>query len=237
MRISINQPYFFPYTGYISLIKHSDRFILFDIVQFKRHGWIERNRILKQNEGWLYIKVPLIRKDGRDTLIKDCIIDHNKTWKNTILSQLQVYKKTAPFYKDVMELIESIFATDHTDIVSLNKASLEATMDYLGFPKELEIYSEMNLDIAPPEAPDEWALNICKALGNDTHYVNPIGGVEFFNREKYEARGVKMSFHKQELTPYSQGREPFEPGLSIIDTMMFNSIEETNRLLDQFTLV
>jgi hypothetical protein len=54
MKVAIMQPYFMPYIGYISLIKHSDVFILFDPVQFIRHGWIERNRILKQNEGWLY---------------------------------------------------------------------------------------------------------------------------------------------------------------------------------------
>ncbi len=92
MKVAIMQPYFMPYIGYISLIKHSDVFILFDPVQFIRHGWIERNRILKQNEGWLYIQVPLL-KSGRDTLIQDCLIDNSKDWKNKILSQLQIYKK------------------------------------------------------------------------------------------------------------------------------------------------
>ncbi|HOG73232.1 MAG TPA: WbqC family protein, partial [Tenuifilaceae bacterium] len=32
------QPYFFPYIGYFSLIKHTDEFILLDTVQFIRHG-------------------------------------------------------------------------------------------------------------------------------------------------------------------------------------------------------
>ncbi|HOC37490.1 MAG TPA: WbqC family protein, partial [Tenuifilaceae bacterium] len=49
------QPYFFPYIGYFSLIKHTDEFILLDTVQFIRHGWIERNRILKPSDGWQYI--------------------------------------------------------------------------------------------------------------------------------------------------------------------------------------
>ncbi len=47
MKIGIMQPYFFPYLGYFSLIKHTERFILLDSVQFIRHGWVERNRILK----------------------------------------------------------------------------------------------------------------------------------------------------------------------------------------------
>ncbi len=51
MRLGIMQPYFFPYIGYMSLIKNTDLFILFDDVQFIRHGWIERNRILKPSGG------------------------------------------------------------------------------------------------------------------------------------------------------------------------------------------
>ena len=52
MKLGIMQPYFLPYIGYFSIIKHTDEFILFDSVQFIRHGWIERNRILKQQKQW-----------------------------------------------------------------------------------------------------------------------------------------------------------------------------------------
>ncbi len=56
MRLGIMQPYFFPYIGYFSLIKHVDEFILFDTPQFIRHGWIERNRIKNAGGGvCLYI--------------------------------------------------------------------------------------------------------------------------------------------------------------------------------------
>lgn len=89
------QPYFLPYLGYISLIKHTDQFILFDTVQFIRHGWIERNRILKPDEGWQYIQVPL-QKHSRDTLIKDIIIKNDVTWSEKILAQVKHYKKKSP---------------------------------------------------------------------------------------------------------------------------------------------
>ena len=102
------QPYFVPYIGYFSLIKHSDLFILFDPVQFIRHGWIERNRVLKQNDGWLYIQVPLIKNNSRETLIKDCLIDNTKDWKSKIKSQLQPYKKIAPNYFKVLKIINSV---------------------------------------------------------------------------------------------------------------------------------
>lgn len=89
MKAAIMQPYFFPYLGYYSLIKHSDKWILFDVVQFIRHGWIERNRILKPGEGWQYVKVPL-EKHNRSTLIKDIKIKNQEPWRELILSLIHI---------------------------------------------------------------------------------------------------------------------------------------------------
>lgn len=234
-KVAIMQPYFMPYIGYISLIKHTDQFILFDPVQFIRHGWIERNRILKQNEGWLYIKVPLV-KESRDTLIQNVQIDNSQDWKSKTIAQLQPYKKIAPQYRNVMPLIEEIFKDEYDSIVQLNKRSLEVICEYLGIDCSVRIFSEMNLTIDPVSAPDEWALNICKAMGDVDEYWNPPGGQEFFDKSKYDEAGIKLVFQKPILESYDQKREPFEPGLSIIDVLMFNSVEDVNRMLDNYEL-
>ncbi|HQC60653.1 MAG TPA: WbqC family protein [Bacteroidales bacterium] len=39
------------------------------------------------------------------------------------------------------------------------------------------------------------------------------------------------------LTDYDQKRNVFEPGLSIIDVMMFNSVDEINKMLDNYELI
>ena len=236
MTVGIMQPYFAPYIGYISLIKHTDQFILFDPVQFIRHGWIERNRILKQNGGWLYIQVPLV-KSGREALIKDMQIDNTPDWKAKILAQLQPYKKIAPFYFKVIAILNQVFEKEYHSIVKLNQALLEAICAYLGFAKELPIFSEMNIAIDTPTEADEWALNICKKLGDNITYINPIGGLEFFNKDKYSKNNINIYFQKMQITEYNQKRNPFESGLSILDVMMFNSPEEINEMLDQFELI
>lgn len=235
-KVAIMQPYFLPYLGYISLIKHSDEFILFDTVQFIRHGWIERNRVLKQNEGWLYIQVPL-EKFPRETLIKDVNINNETDWKKKILSQLVIYKKVAPNYYKVNNLLNEVFEKNYDSIVQLNKDLLEKICAYLGFPRTLPVFSEMKLTIEEVHAPDEWALNICKKLGTDVTYINPQGGMDFFDRQKYTNNNIQIYFQKMQLDPYNQMRNSFEAGLSIIDVMMFNNIEEVNLMLDKFELV
>lgn len=234
-KIAIMQPYFLPYLGYFSLIKHTDEFILFDTVQFIRHGWIERNRVLKQGDGWMYIKVPLI-KASRETHIKDMYIDNSQDWRTKIKAQLQPYKKSAPYYRSTIAVIDEIFDREYRTITELNKRILVTICQYLKIECDIKIFSEMNLAIQEANKPDEWALNICTELKDVNEYWNPPGGQEFFDRSKYENAGISLKFQNILLMPYDQKREAFEAGLSIIDVMMFNSVEEINKMLDNYEL-
>ena len=231
------QPYFMPYLGYISLIKNTDEFILFDTVQFIRHGWIERNRILKPNGGWQYFQVPIIKQNGRETVIKDVRINNSENWKSKIIAQLQHYKRKAPYYNIVVELLNDVFRSDFDDIVTLNRVSLERICKYLGVERRISVFSEMNIEIEPVNAPDEWALNICKAINGTDEYWNPVGGLSFFDKNKYQVAGIKIFFQEMILTPYRQLGNEFEPGLSIVDVMMFNSPETINGMLDNYKLL
>jgi hypothetical protein len=94
----------------------------------------------------------------------------------------------------------------------------------------------MGLEIENPEAPDEWALNICKALGNVTEYWNPPGGKSFFDQTKYEKEDIQLVFQKINLSSYDQKREEFIPGLSILDVLMFNSKEKVLEMLNEYEL-
>lgn len=235
-KVAIMQPYFFPYLGYFSLIKHTDEYILFDTVQFMRHGWIERNRILKQDGSWIYIKVPLKRHD-RETLIKDVEIDNSQTWAGKILAQLTVYKKSAPNYHQVISLVKEVLAEEHEDIVSLNRRCIEAVCEYLGINADIKTFSKMKISVEKPNASDEWALNICKALGGVDEYWNSPNGIAFFDRTKYEEAGIELKFQKIIIDPYDQHTQEFQPGLSIIDVMMFNSSEEINKMLDNYEFI
>ena len=236
MKVGIMQPYFFPYLGYFSLIKNTDKFILLDKVQFIRHGWIERNRILKPGNGWQYISVPL-EKHSLKTNIVDIKIKNTIDWRAKIERQLEHYKKIAPNYQQVKKIFRDCVSIDTSSITELNQHALCGISNYLGIQTPIKIFSEMNLSIEQATKPDEWALNICKALGDVDEYWNPEGGVEFFDSMKYLNNNIRIKFLHMDLQPYSQGSINFEPGLSIIDVLMFCSIKETNLLLDNFKLV
>lgn len=116
MKLAIMQPYFFPYIGYFSLIKHTDEFILFDTAQYIRHGWIDRNRILKQTNDWQYINVPLT-KHSLETKIKDVKINNQENWKEKIFKQLLHYKKKSPFYNETINVLSQGLQIETDSIV------------------------------------------------------------------------------------------------------------------------
>ena len=231
------QPYFMPYIGYFQLIYNTDSFILLDDVQFARHGWIERNRILKQNCEWLYIKVPVIKINGRETKIKDVEIDNSVNWKKKILDQLQIYKKKAPFYNDTIRAIQDVFANEYKNITFLNRDALIRICCYLGISSEIKVFSDTSLRIEEPTAADEWALNICKAMTGVSEYWNSPGGATFFDKGKYENNDIHIRFIEPVLLPYDQGGSIFQGSLSIIDVMMFNPVENILEGLKRFRFI
>src|SRR5690606_34200096 len=182
-----------------------------------------RNRILKLDGEPLYIKVPL-KKHSRETIIKDVIINNDIDWKNKIKAQLASYKKKAPYFQSVMEIMEQIFDKEYTSIVDLNFKALKVICDYLEINTPIKIWSEMDVSIEQVNAPDEWALNICKSLKAET-YFNPTGGMDFFDRNKYKNAGIDLKFVNLIPLPYNQLGNDFVPFLSIIDILMFNSKE------------
>ncbi len=228
------QPYFFPNIGYFQLIKSVDRFILFDDVQYIRHGWLNRNRILKPGDGWQYITAPL-QKHKQTDLIRDIKLQEGDEWKKKILRQLEHYKKNAKYYDEAMGMLTSCFSSNEISIAKFNAHCLEIFCRHLNIPFKTEISSEMNFDYSNVKDAGEWALRICEQL-NAKEYINPPGGKELFDEKKFAQSNIELSFLSPALENYDQKRNHFETGLSIIDVLMFNGVEQTKQMIDKFDI-
>lgn len=230
MKLGIMQPYFFPYLGYFDLINYTDKWIVFDTVQYIRHGWINRNRILHPNEGWLYITVPV--KHSRETAIEDVTIANEQDWKQRIIGQLGHYKKKAPYFYETRALVQECLDSAECSISRLNVYALKKVCERLGIVSDHDIFSEMNLKLGPVEGPGDWALRISEAMGAE-EYVNPPGGVEIFDEDKFKASGIKLTIRHLPPFEYSCDGYEFIPNLSIIDLLMWNEPEAIKQYLDE----
>ena len=231
MKLGIMQPYFFPYLGYFDLINYSNRWIIFDTVQYIRHGWINRNRILKPNGDWQYVSVPL-KKHSREIVIKDVEISANKDWKKQILGQLQHYKKKAPHFCETYQLVEECLSLNERSISKLNAVILGKICRLLEIPFEFEYFSKMNLELEPVKEPGDWALLISDKLGAK-EYVNPPGGASIFDSARFNELGIKLTIRNMPALVYECRGYDYFPNLSIIDVLMWNSLDKVKEYLDK----
>jgi hypothetical protein len=235
VKIAIMQPYFFPYIGYWQLIHAVDCFVLFDDVQYIRHGWINRNRVLKPEGGWQYVVVPLRKHESRE-LIKNVLVHPDNTWKERILAQLAQYKKKARYFVETYGLVrEALFSTSEQGIAALNCSIIKTLCSALDLKKDIRVSSAQQYDYTNVGDAGEWALRIAEQMGA-TEYINPIGGQDLFSREKYLASGITLSFLKPNAAVYAQPGD-FIPALSIIDVLMFNGVKGSQQLLEGYEVI
>lgn len=229
------QPYFFPYPGYFSMIKATDHYVVFDTPQYAHQSWMNRNRILDLNSNrWKYINVP-VKRHHLNTAINLIDISNSSRWVDRIVSQLDYYKKYAPYYKQVIQFLKATLKKEFKKLSDLNIHTIESTCDYIGLEFNFEVFSKMNTGVDHVNASDEWGLKICQALGY-REFLCPEGGKDFVERSKYAQNDIKLHFLAYSNPAYDQKRPVFEPALSILDAMMFNTPKEIFQMLDEYKL-
>lgn len=237
MKAGIMQPYFFPYIGYFQLINSVEKWVVFDVVQYMRHQWVNRNRILHPSNGWQYIIVPL-KKHGRDALIKDVEIVNDAKWRNKILAQLVHYKYKARYYKDTIDFVRECLLGEESDVTNLAKLNtiiLKKTCQKLNISFNYSVCSSMDIDLGDVASPGDWALKISEGI-SATEYINVNSGSELFDSKEFESKGITLKYLNPATKPYWQLRSEFVSGLSIIDVMMWNSEFEISLMLNDYKL-
>tara|TARA_Y100001933_G_C18999117_1_gene563843 strand:- start:2291 stop:3034 length:744 start_codon:yes stop_codon:yes gene_type:complete len=219
-KLGMMQPYFFPYPGYFALIKSVDIFVLFDTCHFRRHSWIDRNRILSLNSEYTYIRAQLTKTPSRGTPIKEIQLSTTEEWKTCLFNQLKVYKKTAPQYQEFHNIIEPVIFKPHTDLVELNKELLLTICAHLSIRTPIIRFSEITGSEKLNCTAGEWALACAKLLKCQS-YTNPISGASLFSKQYFDDNNVRINFLDFTSQPYSRGGMPWVESLSIIDLMMF----------------
>lgn len=230
------QPYFFPYIGYFQLIAAVDKFIVYDDVNYIKGGWINRNRILLDHKESLFT-IPL---NNSSSFSKINTIEINQKlyllWKKKFLKTLMQSYKKAPNFEKVFQLVEKILIINN-ETITISELSVKAIKEvvlYLNIKTVIietsTIYNNSNLKS------QDRVLDICRQVGC-SHYINPVGGSVLYDKEVFKFKGIQLNFIKSSEIVYQQFNEEFVPWLSIIDVLMFNSVDEVRCILNKYELI
>lgn len=229
MRVSIMQPYIFPYIGYFQLIHAVDKFVIYDDVNFIKNGWINRNRILI-NGNATYFTVSLKEASPFKLISEIEFIDNRKK----IIKSIELAYKKSPFYYDVFTMIYDIMSMPTEKISELAAKSVMSVCKYLNIGTKIEFSGELYSWSKGLDKADR-IIEICKN-NNAKVYINSLGGKDLYDKKYFKDNGVDLKFLRTNTLTYNQKMTGFVPSLSIIDVLMFNSIEEISTMLTLYEL-
>lgn len=229
MKLAIMQPYFFPYLGYFQLIHAVDAFVMYDDVNYIKGGWINRNYILSQGKK---SRITLqLQGASPNILINQILVGSNK---QKLLKTIQQSYVRAPYYVEVMPLVEEILNYEEPNLATFLDFCLHCICDYLGFGPKWYLSSELQKDNSLHG--QDKVLAICKELGAK-HYINLPGGKELYNHINFNSEGIQLSFIEPRSIEYKQINDEFVPHLSIIDVLMFTGRKQSLGMIKEYQLV
>lgn len=232
MKLGIMQPYFMPYIGYWQLMNLVDQYVIYDDVNFIKGGWINRNRILV-NGAPKYFNVPMLGSSS-NVLINEVRVDHNAAVTRKSLRSIEGAYKKAPYFDIVNPMLEEILWCGEDNIAKYIEHSFRVICKYLDIRTELIVSSDLDKDTTLKG--QDKVIAICRLLGA-TEYYNAIGGRELYSYEAFREHGLQLKFVETKNIVYQQFDNTFQPNLSIIDVMMFNSRDKIREYLESYTLI
>ncbi len=233
--VAIMQPYLLPYIGYYQLINEADLFVVYDDIQFSKKSWVNRNRIL-ENGAASYFSIP-IRKDSDYLDIRDRVLSE-LVWKELgkITRRIEANYRKAPFFDAVMPFVSQIFNQEQSNLFDFVFGSIEKSIQFLNIKTSLVISSSIDPDLKNLRSENR-VIETCKKLGA-SKYLNPIGGLDLYSGDNFKKEGIELGFLRTKEFEYPQGDRHLESNLSIIDVLMFNSLDEVqSRLKEGFEII
>jgi len=232
MTIAIMQPYFFPYLGYWQLLNTVDKFIILDDVNFIKQGYINRNIILSLGKPQqINLQVNAI---SSNKLVLEHEVNNSFKWRKKTLRTIQQNYSKAKYFNDVFPLIERIIYFTDNNLSNYLENQIIEISKYLSLETEI-IKSSVFYPNNKLKGKDR-IIDICNQESAFS-YINPIGGTKLYSNDEFKKNNIELKFIKMDSIKYSQFSNEFISNLSIIDVMMFNSVEEIKKLLNRYTLV
>ena len=233
MTIAIMQPYLFPYIGYWQLMQAVDTFVVYDNIQFTKKGWFHRNHILLNGKKNLF-SIPLKKDSDYLDVVDRMLSEDSDRQIKKIIARIDGSYRHAPYFNDVFPLIKDILGSTEKNLFYYIYNSIQVINEYLDIKTKIILSSTLETD--EQLKADERVIAINKILHMD-HYINAIGGLKLYDKDKFLAEGISLNFLNPEIVEYKQFDNEFVPYLSIIDIMMFNSKDQIKEMMGRYTLI
>jgi hypothetical protein len=210
--LTAHQPVLMPWAGFFHKMALADSFVIFDGVQFERHGYSNRVRIkTHKRPKWLTIPV----EHGQPRLCDARIVPGN--WARKHLKSIEFAYSKAPHFERYWEELEAVYslAADCSTLSDCTRTLMIWLMEKLGIRKRVINATTLGLD----GSKSELVLDMCLKM-QATTYIFGSQGLHYADAAAFQAAGVRAVFQAYQHPEYPQLHGPFVPGLSVLDLLM-----------------
>jgi hypothetical protein len=222
MKVTIHQPNYIPYIGYFAKAASADVFVSYDIAQYTKNGFINRNKI-KTPHGWTWLTIPVKKPLTRP--IYEIEIDNSKKWTKKHWLAIKSSYGRCKYFSEYEQIFNEAFEQEWTKLADINEYLLKSIFKII-CPK-VEFKKASELDISNNLDPTEMLIDITKKAHGEI-YLSGIGGRKYLDEFKFT--DPKLELIKFEHPIYKQKFNEFIPDLSIID-LLFNCGEESIKIM------
>ncbi|MFC1884446.1 WbqC family protein [Thermodesulfobacteriota bacterium] len=216
MVVSTNRPYFAPFPGFFSKARQSDALVLMDNVQFPRGTcWLNRNRF-KNDQGPLWLTVPVWKKGRGLQNIDEVELCNEGRWQERHFKSLKTAYGNAPFLVDNLDFLKDIFSGNSRRLVTLNLKIINYLMGYLNIFTKIVLLSELGIKEKEPRL----SVAVCEKL-KATRYLAQAGAEKYLDLDMFHEAGIEVAFFKYRAPVYPQLWGTFISNLSTFD-LAFN---------------
>lgn len=209
--ISIHQPAYLPWLGYLDKLMRSDVFVYLDNVQFEKNSFINRNKI-KTPQGVIWLTVPVKLKGHTSKTIAETEIDNSKNWRKDHLSTIFFNYKKARNFSLLYPHLEKLYSLEYASLSDLCYDHLLFWLRHLGIEKKIVKGTELGILAEKSDL----VLHICKRF-NATRYISGTLGRHYLRIDNFQSAGIEVEFQDYQHPVYEQLWGEFVPNLSILD--------------------
>lgn len=205
--------------------------MVYDNIQFTKSGWIHRNRILVNGSPkWITLA---LKKDSDTLDIRERNLQNPAVNNNKLLRRIEGAYKKAPYFNNTYSLLKKCLTYDDNNLFKFIFNTIVAVCQHLSINTKIIISSTIPIDHSLKK--QDRVIALCKFFNAD-EYINPPGGKLLYDKTVFNENGIELYFLEPEKVIYDQGIPEFVPQLSIIDVMMFNSLEKIKEYLNMYRL-
>jgi hypothetical protein len=216
MIISANHPYFCPFPGFFHKAALSDVLVILDQVQFPRGTtWISRNRF-KNDQGPLWLTIPVWKKGLGLQPINQVRICYDGRWPHKHLQSLKTAYAHAPYLGDHLGFLEEVFSRPWERLVDLNLAIIRHLLASLQIDTRLVLGSELGITAGGTQL----LVEICRALGASA-FLARILAHKYLDARLFRENNLELRLFKYVAPIYPQLWGDFLANLSTFD-LTFN---------------